>query len=396
MTRVPVAGPRGGGSPAALILFIILTVAFGLLTYVLYTDREKMNSNLTKATSDLQSSKQDLDARTKELKHLYADVLDYPSEEVIREAVPEGQTLKAFMNSLRDRLTQLGSEKESLKSQLNAAIVARNQAVDAQRVTDETRDRQVKDLRQELDKLQSEFKEMQDRYEDQIGQAAEAKADAEKTLRVKLEEYDEDRRSLMSQLLILHQQLEDLRAKMLGPGEEALAPVVGKVLKVDHEGRFAVVDLGQSDRIKRGMAFEVYRKDVQTQKKARLIVRDVEPRTSYTKIVDEDQTHPVIEGDFLRSFAYGRKDIRPQFVLVGKFLETASYTRPELEKIIKDWGGEVVPDVKMGVNYVVAGEVTERLDDPENVKAREQIADAKSLGISIMSLDRFLEYIRTD
>ncbi len=392
----PTVRPARGGVPAALILFIILTVVFGGLTYVLYTAREELNASLAEKSQELERRRRELSEKTEELNHLYTDVLDFASEEVIREVIPEGKSVKEYINSLRGKLTQLESNLESFKSQLDSAIERRDEAIEAQASTDRIRDAQVEELNSKMDDLRDEFDTMQEKYEAQVTEAVEAKEEAEKTLREKLEEWDEAERDLRLKLYVLDERIKGILAEVQVGLDEAIGVVVAEVINVDRAGGFATFGIGKEDGIKRGMTFEVFRKDMDTQKIARLVVRDVSPKTSYAQILDENSTRPVIKGDFVRSFFYGRKDVQQKFVLTGKFPEKLSYTRSELEGIIEKWGGEVSDEVDLGVNYLIVGQITDDLDDPENRAAQVKIVDAKSLGISVMTLDRFIEYIRSD
>jgi hypothetical protein len=145
--------------------------------------------------------------------------------------------------------------------------------------------------------------------------------------------------------------------------------------------------------------------------KASLEVATLMEDTAECRVTRSTPNQPIVEGDIVVNIAYeqGRK---PKFVVRGEFdlnydgKVDAFGGRDEVESIIRQWGGQVVPDLDESVDFVVIGvppregEVpagaSDIVRDQEDRKRLERsefhklIDDARSMYIPVITQNQFL------
>ena len=227
---------------------------------------------------------------------------------------------------------------------------------------------------------------------------------------------------------VLNRQQEMRSAAVLHEQEE----YDGKILKVDIPRRFAIVDLGKVDKVRRGMRFEVKRKHLGEWSKplATLEISKVGVTTSTAIILDEvvaygkcplcgylakeqekfcpycaqgndsnevvpipsthevlhagmNQLNPIVEGDFVTNKAYSRNRVL-KFVVVG---EPVRYHRSQIAEMIRLSGGEVQEDVEVDTDYIVLGRIPR--EDDVGKRPGERGTDKASREAAKAAKDRF-------
>lgn len=140
----------------------------------------------------------------------------------------------------------------------------------------------------------------------------------------------------------------------------------GQILQTGVDYNFIIVNIGAKEGVKPGMRFEVFNHEKGTYlRKGMAEVIKVDRTISTCRIVIEDNTkkNPIAVGDHIGNpiFHAGKPKV---FVLAGEF---KMYNKDDLTYFIKKAGGEVSPDLRPGVDFLVASWRSESAQD----KARE-------------------------
>lgn len=136
----------------------------------------------------------------------------------------------------------------------------------------------------------------------------------------------------------------------------------GRILETVPSSRTAIIDIGAKDTVFAGLLLDVF----QYQKgrylaKGRLEVVDVQDQVAVCRILSEidGRKQPIAPGDYVGNpvFDTARK---PVFVLGGEFKQ---YNTEDLANFIRASGGEVVPTLQPGVDFLVTGGFADKLRD---------------------------------
>ncbi len=165
-------------------------------------------------------------------------------------------------------------------------------------------------------------------------------------------------------------------------GKAGLLPD-GNVLRVDAALGRVVIDQGAQEKIFPGLRFEVFNFDHGAYiTKGMIEVIEVDQTISTCRLLNQtDDVHqPIGPGDYIGNPVFNAK--KPKvFVVAGEFKH---YDKADLETFIRRTGGIVTDKLGPGVDYLVAGERSDR-----------QQADARQYQILAMRETDLLEYVQT-
>jgi len=257
------------------------------------------------------------------------------------------------------------------------------------------------DLLRELQVVQDEnrslkegIKGAQDQFEAQVAALNErvAQLDREKTdalaakdeqlsdLRTTLEdntqetnrlkqEWVSQRRNRDLEIVRLQTHLSELQKKMQALKPTALDPAAiltkadGRIVRAIPGSDIVYINLGSNDKIKPGMGFEVFSQTHEPREglrgKASVEVATVMQNTAECRVTRATPGEPIVEDDVCVNIAYERGRL-PKFVVRGEFDlnydGTVDFDGIErVTAIIKQWGGQVVPELDETVDFVVIG-----------------------------------------
>ena len=156
---------------------------------------------------------------------------------------------------------------------------------------------------------------------------------------------------------------------------------VGTILQVEDRTSRVIIDLGSKERAFPGLLFEVfsYEKGAYVEK-GMLEVIEVKDGISVCRILSHKnrRLHPLAKDDRIGNPTYHPR--RPKtFVIAGEF---ERYNKADLESFIKRSGGQIATKIGPGVDFLVAGNRSER----DQASAREY----QILG---MKEDQLLKYV---
>ena len=157
----------------------------------------------------------------------------------------------------------------------------------------------------------------------------------------------------------------------------------GQILQVASQHQFVVVNIGKRDRAFPGLILEVFQLEQgRYTEKGRLEVIDVQEQVSTCRIVREMQPNqrPVSVGDFVANPVFDTKASKV-FVLAGEFKQ---YNTDNLAAFIRASGGEVRAKLSPGVDFLIAGDRSDKEQDA-----------AREYQVQAMTEAQLLSYVQT-
>ncbi|MBN2447422.1 MAG: hypothetical protein JXO22_11880, partial [Phycisphaerae bacterium] len=137
----------------------------------------------------------------------------------------------------------------------------------------------------------------------------------------------------------------------------------GKVLRAIPGSDLVYIDLGSNDGVKVGMGFEVFSKvDIPEglRGKASLEVATVMSDTAECRVTRSTPSKPIIEDDLVVNIAFERNRL-PKFVVKGDCdldydgQPDGENGREKVAGLIRQWGGQVAPELDETTDFVVIG-----------------------------------------
>jgi hypothetical protein len=181
----------------------------------------------------------------------------------------------------------------------------------------------------------------------------------------------------------------------------------GEVTFADAKLGTAWIDLGRIHGLRRGTRFQCYTnaKGGHQRVKAMLEVKKVDEDSSECAILGEvydeyidpdtkertlihivpDDNDPVVKGDLLRSPIFERNG-QPKFYFLGKAPGNRYYNKEELEKKIEGFGGKLLKELSVDVDFVVVFPKGEEDFSKDYEKA-------VLFGVTFMKEEELLEYV---
>jgi hypothetical protein len=144
---------------------------------------------------------------------------------------------------------------------------------------------------------------------------------------------------------------------------------------------FVVIDRGTKQSLRKGTRFTVFvQRAGKNVIKGMVEVVRMEERQATCRVLDEkDRNDPLIDGDLIHNPVWDADRVR-SFAIRGDFRR---FSRGELGRFIEEAGGRVDAEPKVGTDFLVAGGAAEVWTEA-----------AVKLGVSILSEDQLLDYIR--
>jgi predicted nucleic acid-binding Zn-ribbon protein len=259
--------------------------------------------------------------------------------EAVRRLTSTLSVAKTDLAQLKDNLSRLrtsNTELTQLSQTLGEEFKTDVEAIKA-------------DYQQTEDRYNSDRAELEDQRE-QLQASLDRTAQELQRLRVESEGGATGKDKEIERLTAV---VEDLRSEMaefqdygLDP-EAILTKADGKILRAVPGSDIVYINLGEEQKVKVGMGFEIFSQLGATQGvrgKASIEVVAVLPITSECRVTRQASAHPIIEGDIIVNLAYER-DRRPKFVVRGEFdldydgrPDTASGGGDRVAAIIEQWG----------------------------------------------------------
>jgi len=318
-------------------------------------------------------------------------------------------------NNLKSELEQMRIRQAYLKDEIpkldEGIRLRREQAValeENEKTWSADLDRMVQENKVRLGELGDANRKEVKTYGDLMREAPERRAEVgreEERAYAQDHDFDDNRRKLRDDVSAIAQQLETDKKK----GRSEIARLDTRVSELDSRVRFltnqldsesremrpdgsvvaaesatagfVVIDRGSKHNLRRGSRFTVF-----SQRAGKNVVKGLievvrmDERLATCRVLDEkNRNDPLIDGDLIHNPVWDADRVRT-FSIRGDFLR---FSRGELTRFIETSGGRVDADLKSGTDYLVAGSAAEQWTE-----------SAVKLGVSILSEDQLLDYIR--
>lgn len=421
----------------AIVFLSIAVVALSMVSYQQYVNADahlfELKNGSAKDIVDGYGNKS-----IRELTEAKVD-LEEQAKKMLEQVEQAQTTVTALKDDVQSKEAIIGTFKDE-KEKLDALVGEKN--------------KEIEELKGELKRLQKLMNEPNTELETTRRNLAEYKLRVDELNRelkrvkqsyFKYKENAEQReRKLQSKSEQLKEALSKYKSIEASRDTRDTEQYDGEVLEVDVERRFAVINLGSVNRIKRGMQFDVIRwRFNQWQKMGRIEVTKVFPSTASVAILTDVKTKlvcpltgyvgapgmryspfaasgesndkvvelvpmEVVEEDTMKAhdpILTGDKITNPfysptktlAFAIAG---ETQEFSHEELSNLIVRNGAKVVAEVGVESDYLVLG----RVPDPANIASKERLAlyqetkaameTAKQFGVPIMREVELLRMFR--
>jgi len=290
-----------------------------------------------------------------------------------------------------------------------------------------------KALQAEKDKLQAQFDETKKQYDDLAALLQQTTGERVQTLMEERDQAKADLDTLSDALLKTQAQLKDSQDKMRlaqeevakiepGPDRAVLAQKPdGQVILIDEKARVVHLNIGSNEHVYPGLTFTVYDKGTAVPKdgkgKAEIRVFDVNKTYSAARIVNPEDSKPILQGDIVANLIWDT-DRTNVFVVAGEFdldsdgqVDSDAATR--IETLVEKWGGQMADSITIDTDFLVLGKqptvlktptLEEQEIDPEaeakhqaslqRLERYNQLRDqAQSLWIPVFTYEKFLYFV---
>ena len=440
------------GLQVALILFVMITVALGVTTYIFHNSSVKLADGKTKADEAANAERKKweaLDAQNKLLKSMigYKVLTEAEQRPLITELASKDPALKTEIDEMKlawdedmslfaGDVDALGGEGwtgpenwMSLPDYLIQVVVKRNLEWNAEKIRADTETQQKITEKQAADvKVAAAEKGLQDAktgYDASVSEYNTARgawtgqtASLQDSVNEKNKEIKRvsDEASKQVKLLESEKNTSELLAQGLKVENKELKRKDydvpdGKISWVDQKSRLVYINLGLTDGLRRQQTFSVYDRDetnhAKTEPKAAIeVTRIVERHLAEARILQDNLRNPILPGDliFTPSWVPGR---RVHFALAG-FMDIDGDDRSDrmlIRNLIRTNGGLIDAEatdegeltgtgMTVHTRYLVLGDKPTEKSDAKTINAFGRIEnDAKQKGVEIVSFQTLLGWM---
>lgn len=441
--------PESTGLKAALIAFVVLTLASVGLTIYLFTQQEALKDEARRAEETAQRASQQQRDSQREMAELAALILGAGGDQRPEAAGLEQEIRQAQATVFADPAVQdagITPEKTPglipLMQSLYKLFAAQSGELEDLKIEFQQQSEQMKSLTESAARKQAEFDEHIERLTKQY-EEMQARSEANRTaweaeidsLKGQLSESTatinqltaERQQAVDEGQARLEQAMADIRAlrerlaRLDAPPDEfaALRVADGTVVRAPAGEDFVYISLGRKDGLKPGLTFEVYSHyepiPADGRGKASIEVSHVFENTAEGRITRRTPGEPIVRGDMIANPVFDRRR-QYNFVVAGDFDLTfdGEIDDPDgrrVRRLIIEAGGNVVDQVSPATDFVILGQgppapeeivpgvdaeaVAERNRQREAAMEayREIYTEARMTSVPILTRTQFLSFL---
>jgi hypothetical protein len=438
------ASNKPGAVHYALIVFVMITVVLGIMTYQFHREFSDQSAKFAEKEQELSKAKalyKTLDDNVQVLKKTtgrifdlvddatnpgnantvkaaaYKDMNDFGKEHVGTNYAETLQKLREALDAViadRDSKAaqivaldkELKAEKDRLNVRIDTAGKAQTKAESEKRDVLAVQDERLKAKQDELDKIKQENNAL-------TAELAQEKEGRERDNRAKNTEISQ----LETRIERLRQELDDIK-------KESFEVADGLIQRVDAASKLVWINLGEADYLKPRMTFSVYGKENQgvgrgaEDIKGKIeVTRILGPHIAEARITSEDLYRPMVTNDLLYTPLWS-PGLVEKFAFVGlmdvdgdgksdwdELRQMLAVSGASVDTYVDDNGERFPENSKITVHtkFLVLGDIPEpdqvvNEDDKEKVTkirkhATEMSKEARVNGVRPIKLNDFLAYI---
>ncbi len=414
------AARENQGLQIALIIFVMLTIVLIVTTYLFFSkfqeEREKskaLTAENSKATTVAAAARDESDAYKTTIGAESKDNKDSIAARTKKDFDTHGKSIPEANQNYRYLVEQLGSELKNANTRITeltaseAELTAKIKLDEADKVKEmekytatvaTTADELVKRSK-DFDKARGEITSGEAKLKDKFDSKRKEFEDLTKKSNADVARLSEESVKLTKRLQDKYE--EEQR------GQRANELPDGKIVKVDQRARTAWINRGSADGLRRQTSFSVFDADdsnpLEGSRKGKIeVVRLVADHMAEARIVDDDLSNPLMQGDpiFSPTWEPGRTE---HFALAGR-MDIDKDGKSDLQRVrdlIVVNGGIIDEEVgdddqktgQMSINtkYLVLGEPT--IVEGKTKNYSDAQSEAQLLGVKTIKLDEFLNYL---
>lgn len=403
----------------ALIVFVILTIILIVTTFLFYrqadtyqVQSETDRANANKAQADLRAAVTEIE----ELKRLMGFEPSVTMEELNTTFQQDMQTyagtfppekqfyrpaFEYLVTSLREAQASLSEEKQT-----TAMLSSRNEEREAQAEQQKAEYRsQVEAAERDVAELRAQFDEQRDRITSEQRELAQQLKQSEDSLQALRQEHATQTQELTGEVERLRLLLSDTQTKLAALTNDTFSTPDGRIIDVNQRRGLVWINLGEADALRRQITFSVFGPDEnnvnRVKRKGSIEVTQIlDNHMAEARVIDDMISDPILPGDKIYTPLWhpGRLE---RFALAGWMdLDGDNVSdRQMVRELISMAGGVIDAEVddeanrtgEMTINtrFLVVGEERDNI----NSELGKLQAEALSLGVERITLDKFLDHI---
>jgi hypothetical protein len=422
-----------------LIFFVMMTLIFGVMSFMFYKEAKEVRANLAQSQKDATSNKtaamraqEETNLLKKLVGHEFADigalgaanantVVGAMQADISLAGEPAQPTYTAAIHKLFDDYREMTANRDKLRAdfdQEHAALLAL-QSQYQQRVDEQQKAKQGAEG--DLQKKIRETDEQLAQKENDIATLKTSNTEMQNQMQQDKDSFDKQVKILAQRITNLEKINNKLRDELDTVKRYSFEEPDGKIAEVDNTGRMVAIDLGEADLLPVRTTFSVYGRnnngvgrnpeDIKAEIE---VTRILGPHLAEAKILKEDIYNPIGIGDAIYTplWSVGRSE---HFAVIGgiDINGDKKSDRGLLHEIVRASGARITDEVDdngerhgtgidVNTKFLVIGKIPDLTDleegetedatnkITEHLKAMRQ--EAREQGVRIVSLGDFLTY----
>lgn len=440
VSGVMMAASKPTGIHYALIIFVMLTLTFGVMAFMFgkqNTELKALRDQADKKAGELATARTTLDSQLKTLKdllgHTQDQVVDPGNQDSPSSVVgalradlalagePAQATLTAAMHTMAEKIRNLTAERDARKRELdiaNASLLALNN--EYQKKVDEESQARTSAETTLQDRIQSIDDDLKVK-DDMIASLEKEKSELAALLDTEIAAHQTDVRDLGNSVSNFKAVAADLQTELEKTKQISFEIADGLVVSVDNLTKTAYVNLGRDDGLPLRTSFSVYTKanrgvarGKEDIKGAVEVTQHLGPHLSIVRILEDDIYDPIAPGDpiYTPMWHTGQKN---SFSIVGAidldgdgqsdrelFRELVAASGAKIDNEVDDEGKLHGDGITIKTRFLIIADIPSDAPSAPSEKAKYlelkenqlKLTDqARERGIRVVTLDNFLNFI---
>lgn len=416
------ASRENQGLQAALIVFVLITIALAVTTYVYFRKAEELGGQLdaaNKATQDAKTAMETSAAESRTLKTMlgYGELEDMAViEKNFKDemALYDSSYADTDPKNYRTLVTHMEEAALARASRAAAAEQREQQALTEKQTAEEQAKQQIAAADEKFNTLVSTYQKARDGFNTDLARVNAERQQLAATLGTK----DQEITAAKSQLSIARDQytaqiklLEDAKEALLNQKREReqtnFEVAHGRITYVNPSERIVWINLGLGDGLQRHTSFSVYDQNVSEYSPDNVkgsieVTKLIDRHLAEARILNEEYSNPIVQGDliytpawqpgmFLHFAVAGVIDIDGDGIEDKELLRNIIYANGGVIDSEVDAEGNVTGQMTVNTRYLIRGEPPTEKAGQQALAAYTDLYDRASLlGIELMPLPRFL------
>jgi hypothetical protein len=418
------AARENQGLQIALIIFVVLTIALAVSTFMFFSKFDEERNKIAeyeKKASEANKLANDYQSELKEVKTILgaapADGLKAIQEAKEKDFKALGHGMGEDKQNYRALAMQLEKTLKEAQGNLIAAQEREKKLNDKIKVDETTKVKEVSTYKQSTEDRKTDYDEEREKLMKSVASADDAKQAALQKIEAQKKSFDKDKAALAVEIQDRDATIKKLsdviekQKRVLREGEAELEFADGTVRWVNQGEQLAWIDKGSADGLRQQVSFKVIDREepnpATAPTKATIeVVRVTDSHSAEARIISDNPSDPIMPGDLLFSTAWqpGRiehfavagftdvdgdrisdRDLVKQLIQVNRGVLDAELTDK----------GDLVGELTPGTKYLILGDKPTDKDVKGDILKNwsRMMANAETLGIRVLPLSQFLDYV---